>query len=80
MLRENVCVEDLKNEILSLKKRFTNVQSENHLLKVKVRKLQDELSKKDKHIKVLLDPKKVIIQTKYLSKQFVNQLLMLYNF
>lgn len=61
MLRENVSVEDLKNEVLNLKKRYSSIQNENHLLKVKVRKLQDELSKKDKHIEVLLNPKKVII-------------------
>lgn len=38
---------------------LNNAKNENCLLKVKIRKLQDEIVKKNKHIEVLLNPKKV---------------------
>lgn len=52
--------DDLRNEIFSLKVQLNNVKNENCLLKVKVRKLQEEIVKKNKHIEVLLNPKRVI--------------------
>lgn len=53
--------EDLKCELFELKKRSHEIASENYLLKVKVRKLQNEVDKKNKQIECLLDPKKVFI-------------------
>lgn len=45
--------------MLLVKKEFHKVDQENYLLKVKVRKLQEEVSRKNRQIQILLDPKKV---------------------
>lgn len=47
---------DLRNKIYSLKKQLSQTNGENHLLKVKIRKLQDEVNKKDKQMDLLIDP------------------------
>lgn len=52
-------IEKLKNEIWDLKKHLQSVLGENHLLKVKVRKLEFDNVKKNKQIECLLDPRKV---------------------
>lgn len=51
---------DMKYNMLDLKKKLHCVTSENHMLRVKVRKLETELEKKNKHIETLIDPKKVV--------------------
>ncbi|KAJ3644204.1 hypothetical protein Zmor_026874 [Zophobas morio] len=50
--------EDLRVEIFHLKKQLSNVSTENNFLKVKIRKLQNEIVKKDKQMDVMLDPRK----------------------
>lgn len=52
--------EDFKNEIIQLKRQLQFIQDENKLLKVKNRKLQTRLEKKDKQIDALLEPVKVL--------------------
>ncbi|KYB25640.1 hypothetical protein TcasGA2_TC034856 [Tribolium castaneum] len=49
---------DLRTEIFHLKKNLSNISTENRMLKVKIRKLQNEIIKKDKQIDAILDPKK----------------------
>ncbi|XP_057320657.1 uncharacterized protein LOC130664652 [Microplitis mediator] len=41
---------DLQNEIINLKRQLTITLDENHLLKVKIRRLENEIRKKDKYI------------------------------
>lgn len=53
--------EDLRGEIFHLKKQLSAIDAENHLLKVRVRKLQNELLKKDKQIDAILNPRQARI-------------------
>jgi hypothetical protein len=57
--------EDLRVEIFHLKKQLSSIGGENHLLKVRIRKLQNEIIKKDKQMDVVLDPRKVNELKKY---------------
>lgn len=51
--------EDLRTEIYSLRKHIARVCSENQILKVKIRKLQDEMIKRDKQLDEFLNSKRV---------------------
>ncbi|XP_045472946.1 autophagy-related protein 23-like isoform X2 [Harmonia axyridis] len=59
MLRQEVDEEDLRTEIYSLRKHIARVCSENQILKVKIRKLQDEMMKRDKQLDDFLNSKRV---------------------
>lgn len=50
---------ELKFEILEIKKNFAKILAENQLLKVKVRKLENDNIRKNKQIECLIDPKEV---------------------
>ncbi|KAF5300234.1 hypothetical protein FQR65_LT09188 [Abscondita terminalis] len=68
---------NLKNDILELKKELAIVKNENHLLKVKVRKLQSEISKKDKQIEILIDPDKSFMIKKVVSEKGASMIVAL---
>lgn len=53
--------EDLMDEIMRLKKLNCDLRKANELQKVEIRKLQNELFKKNNQIEILTDPKKVPI-------------------
>ncbi|XP_022917643.1 IQ domain-containing protein E-like [Onthophagus taurus] len=61
-------VEDLQYQVHELKKQLHEVRDDNHLYKVKVRKLQDEIRKKDKQLEMVLDPKRANSIKKMLSQ------------
>ncbi|GLV32305.1 hypothetical protein CBL_00984 [Carabus blaptoides fortunei] len=69
--------EDLKCELFELKKRLHDTASENYLLKVKVRKLQTEVDKKNKQIECLLDPKKSVNVRKIISERGATMIITL---
>ncbi|XP_044754199.1 autophagy-related protein 23-like isoform X2 [Coccinella septempunctata] len=58
MLRQDLDEEDLRTEIYSLRKHIARVCSENQILKVKIRKLQDEMIKRDKQLDEFLSSKR----------------------
>ncbi|XP_044265586.1 protein hook homolog [Tribolium madens] len=60
---------DLRAEIFQLKKNLSNINTENRMLKVKIRKLQNEIIKKDKQIDDILDPRKPIEVSKILYER-----------
>jgi hypothetical protein len=61
--------EDLRVEIFHLKKQLSSIGGENHLLKVRIRKLQNEIIKKDKQMDVVLDPRKSVDVRKILYER-----------
>ncbi|KAK9890725.1 hypothetical protein WA026_012073 [Henosepilachna vigintioctopunctata] len=75
MFRKDVDEEDLRAEIFNLRKNIARVCSENQILKVKIRKLHDEMMNRDKQLDEFLNSKRVFGITKDLQDKGVSVLL-----
>ncbi|KAL3269577.1 hypothetical protein HHI36_008641 [Cryptolaemus montrouzieri] len=64
MLRQEVDEEDLRMEIFSLRKHIARVCTENQVLKVKIRKLQDEMIRRDRQLDEFLHSRRFFGFTK----------------
>ncbi|KAF2903641.1 hypothetical protein ILUMI_02548 [Ignelater luminosus] len=75
MFRQSDLTQDLKLDILHLKKELAAIREENQLLKVKIRKLQNEVNKRDKQIETLLDPRKSLFVRKVISERGASMII-----
>ncbi|XP_018330326.1 uncharacterized protein LOC108740497 isoform X2 [Agrilus planipennis] len=68
---------ELKNQILNLKKENGCIKSENSLLKVRIRKLHEEIQKKNKQAETLINPTKNAHIRRMISEKGVSIILRL---
>ncbi|KAK4876155.1 hypothetical protein RN001_012577 [Aquatica leii] len=77
MFRSLDITSSLRSDILDLKKEVSALKNENHLFKVKIRKLQNEINKKDKQIETLINPEQSFFIKRIVSEKGATMIITL---